>query len=101
MYVVRDHFDYEAMHHYLFKNSRLLEDLPCDQIKHELIDNDVITHEQKRLMNHQIDKLGHTVFHNILPDLYHENPKKFKDFLYLMEQSDVPLLEDAAQKLGE
>ena len=101
MYVVHGHFDCEAMHHYLFKNLFLLEDLPCHQIMHELIDDDVITHDQKRLMNHQIDKLGHTVFHNILPDLYHEKPKKFKVFLYLMEQSDVPLLVDAAQQLGE
>ena len=101
MYVVGGDFDCEAMCDYLFKNVFSLEELPCDKIKHKLIDTGVITYEQKRLMNNQIEKLGQAVFKNIQEDLYHKNPKKFKVFLQIMEKSGVPLLEDAAKKLGE
>ena len=101
MYVVGEDFDCEAMYYYLLLNSFSLEDLPCHKIKHKLIDNGVITYEQKRLMNNQIEKLGQTVFRNVQQDLYQKKPRKFKVFLQIMEKSGVPLLEDTAQKLGE
>ena len=89
------------MHYYLFKNHYSLEKLPCDQIKHDLVAHEVITYEEKRLMDNYIDKLGIKVFENVQHDLHQGKSRKFKVFLQIMEDSDVPLLQDTAKRLGK
>ena len=101
VYVVGGHFDCGAMHHYLFKNHYSLEKLPYDQIKYDLVAREVITYEEKRIMDQFIDKLWTTVFDNVQRDLYQGKSRKFKVFLQIMEDSDVPLLQDTAKRLGK
>ena len=86
------------MHQYLFKNNFALEKLSCDRIKHDLLQHQVITYEQKRVMGHQ---LGIKVFDNIKRDLNQGKSRKFKVFLQIMEDSDVLLLQGTAKRLGK
>ena len=99
--VVGGHFDCEAMYQYLCQNRFSLESLPWHLMKHDLVAHEIITYEERRLMDHYIEKLGITVFNNILPNLYHKQPKKLKVFLQIMEDSDVKLLQDTAKRLGK
>ena len=52
-------------------------------------------------MDNYIDKLGIKVFDNVQCDLYQGKSRKFKDFLQIMEVTDVPLLQDTAKRLGK
>ena len=40
------------------------------------------------------------VLNHVIPRLLNKQPKNFKSFLQVMEQSDDPLLEETAMRLG-
>ena len=83
------------------KNTFALLDLPCNQIKLELVSHGVISYQDKRSMNHQSSQHQTSiVLKNIHKCLYSKQPKKLKSFLQVMEDSGVPLLEDTAKRLG-
>ena len=100
-YVASGPFDCEAMNDFLSKNSFALWNLTCDQIKLDLVAGGVITYEEKRSMDHRSSPPPISeVFRNITHVLQNKQPKNFKSFLQIMEQSGIPTLEDTAKKLG-
>ena len=100
-YAVRNPFDCEAMLVFLSKNTFALGDLPYNQIKLDLVAGSVISYQDKRSMEHQSSPTPISeVFRIIKHGLQNKQPKKFKSFLQIMEQSGNPTLEDAARRLG-
>ena len=86
---------------FLNKNAFALGDLPCDQIKLDLVAGGVISYQEKKSMDHRSSPPPSSeVFRNIKHGLQNKQPKKFKSFLQIMEQSGNPTLEDTARRLG-
>ena len=85
---------------YVKKNRNSLENLPYHRMKHLLTTYGVITSDEKRVMDHYYSGQMFTVINKIIPNLLNNQPKIFKSFLEVMEESDDSLLEDTAKRLG-
>ena len=86
---------------YISKNRRLLDNLPCDQIKHDLLAYDIISHFDKMSMERELNYSQINIaFNFVLPKLYQKQPKMFKVLLQIMERSGNARLEKAAELLG-
>lgn len=94
-------FDCWAMSEYISKNRRLLDDLPCDQIRHDLLAYNIISQHDKMSEERELyHPLVYTVLNFVLPKLYHQQPKLFKTFLQIMERSGNTRLEKTTKVLG-
>ena len=99
MHVVGGPFDCWAMKDYLIKNYISLRDLPCDQITSDLVAYEIISDIDKRSMMDGKSQMGRAL-DNIRSSLYYQQPKMFKSFLLVLEQSGNAVLIEAAKKLG-